>query len=125
MVAFTVPIMVNNFILFYQHVQYRKVRQLVYVIKLLAFELGRNLHLRLVHTVRCTTAICYIRKWNVASDLVILFTRRNECGCYWQCTYIGIAHHNHTEWVWNLIMYNIEHTSASHAHEIAPYEHPH
>ncbi len=25
MVAFTVPIMVNNFILFYQHVQYRKV----------------------------------------------------------------------------------------------------
>ena len=34
-------------------------------------------------------------------------------------------HWNRTEWVWNLIMCNIAHTSASHAHEIAPCEHPH
>ena len=81
--------------------------------------------LRLVHTVRCATAICYIRKWNVACDLVILFTRFHGFGCNFQCTYIGIAHHNRTEWVWNLIVCDVAHTSASHTHEIAPYEHPH
>ena len=37
--------------------------------------------LRLVHTVRCANVICYIRKWNVACDLVILFTWCDECGC--------------------------------------------
>ena len=81
--------------------------------------------LRLVHTVRCMTAICYIRKLNVACDLVILFTRCDGFGCDFQCTYIGIIHRNLTEWVWNLIMCDITHTSASHAHEIAPCEHPH
>ena len=34
-------------------------------------------------------------------------------------------HWNRTEWVWNLIVYKVAHTSASHSHEIAPYEHPH
>ena len=82
-------------------------------------------HLRLVHTVRSATVICYIRKWNVACNLVILFTQCDECGCDLQCTCIGIAHRNRTEWVCNLIMCDVAHTSASHVHEIAPYEHPH
>ena len=77
--------------------------------------------------VQCATAtaICYIRKWNVAFDLVILFTRCDECECNLQGTYIGITHHNCTEWVWNLIVCEVTHTSASHAHEIVPYEYPH
>ena len=32
---------------------------------------------------------------------------------------------NHTEWVCNLIVCDIAHTSASHALEIAPYEQSH
>ena len=75
--------------------------------------------------VRCATAICYIKKWNVAWDLVILFTQCDECGCDLLCTCIGIAHRNCTEWVCNLIMCDVAHTSALHANEIAPYEHPH
>ena len=74
---------------------------------------------------RCATAICYIRKWNVACNLVILFTRCKGFGCNFQCTYIGIAHRNRTEWVWNLIVCDIAYTSASHTHEIPPCEHPH
>ena len=33
--------------------------------------------------------------------------------------------HNRTEWVWNLIVCDVAHTSALHAHEIAPYEQSH
>ena len=49
--------------------------------------------------VRRATAICYILKWNVACDLVILFTQCDGFGCNLQCTYIGFAHRNRTEWV--------------------------
>ena len=75
--------------------------------------------------VRCEIAICYIRKWNVVYDLVILFTRCDGFRCDLQCTYIGITHRNCTEWVCNIIMCDIAHTSASHAHEITLYEQSH
>ena len=39
--------------------------------------------------------------------------------------FTGIAHRNRTEWMWNLNVCDIAHTSASHWHEIAPCEHPH
>ena len=59
-----------------------------------------------LHSAMSVDAICYV----YVNWVHIAFT--------------GITHRNRTEWVWNLIVCDVAHTSVSDAHEIAPYEHP-
>ena len=54
-----------------------------------------------------------------------LFTQCDGCECDLLCIHIGIAHHNHTEWVWNPFMCDIGNANALHAEQIAPCEHFH
>ena len=77
---------------------------------------------RLVHTVSFFVCDCDLFTCNFMKNL---FTRCDGCGCDLLCIHIGIEHRNHTEWVWNPFMCDIEHRNASHAEQIAPCEHFH